>query len=57
MKISKYKGLYVLTEEHHGKVATLACGWDREDLEREKRELEEKRCTSSVCLITCCRMQ
>lgn len=42
MKISKYKGLYTLTETRNGKTATLGSSWNRKDLEQIKAEKERK---------------
>ena len=43
MKISQYKGLYVLTEQRNGVEATLASSWSRDDLENTRRKLENER--------------
>lgn len=45
MKISRYGGLYVLTETRNGVTATIGSSWDRKDLEETRKELEGERWT------------
>lgn len=43
MKISNYKGLYILTETKSGVSSTVAVAWDRAELEKIKAKLEEEK--------------
>lgn len=45
-KISKYKGLYIMTETKNGKTSTLGSSWNKADLEEIK---EDKRMICPVC--------